>query len=112
MIMNNKYIIVTTLCDKMDIAIKIRDVLLNKKLVAGVQIEKIDSLYWWNKELEKNKEYRMQFRTKESLYKEIEQEILKIHDYETCEISYQIIDGANEKFLKWIDENIWQKRED
>lgn len=55
MIMNNKYIIVTTLCDKMDIAIKIRDVLLNKKLVAGVQIEKIDSLYWWNKELEKIK---------------------------------------------------------
>src|SRR5574344_2428105 len=104
--MNNEYIIVTTLCDKKDIAIQIRDLLLKEKLVAGVQIETVESLYWWNNKLEKNTEFRIQLRTKKALFKEIEEKILNIHNYEVCEISYQIIDGANEEFLKWIDENI------
>ena len=39
-----------------------------------------------------------------AMIKEVEEEILKIHDYETCEIiSYDITNG-NEKFLKWIEE--------
>ncbi len=49
--MNNEYIIITTLCDKKDIAIQIRDLLLKEKLVAGVQIETVESLYWWNNKL-------------------------------------------------------------
>ena len=41
---------------------------------------------------------------KEIADKIVEKEILKIHDYETCEIiSYDITNG-NEKFLKWIEE--------
>ena len=43
-------------------------------------------------------------KTKRNLFKEVEEEILKGHDYETCEIiSYDITNG-NEKFLKWIEE--------
>lgn len=42
-------------------------------------------------------------RSKESLYKEIEQEILKIHDYEVCEISYYEIKDGNKEFLDWIE---------
>lgn len=44
----NKYIVVTTLYDKEDIAIKIVGVLLEKKLVAGSQISKVNSKYWFN----------------------------------------------------------------
>jgi len=43
-------------------------------------------------------------RTKEFLYNEIEKEILKIHDYHTCEISYYEIKGGNKEFLNWIKE--------
>lgn len=103
--MNNEYIIITILCDKKDIAIQIRDLLLKEKLVAGVQIKTVESLYWWNNKLEKNTEFRIQVRTKESLFKEIEEKILNIHNYEVCEISYQIIAGGNKQFFKWIDEN-------
>ena len=49
-------------------------------------------------------------KTKKTLFKEVEKEILKIHDYETCEIiSYDITNG-NEKFLKWIEEETKQKK--
>lgn len=43
-------------------------------------------------------------KTKKTLFKEVEKEILKIHDYETCEIISYDITNENEKFLKWIEE--------
>ena len=98
------YIIVTTLCDKEEIANKIINILLEKKLVVGSQVSKVHSKYWWNNELEECDEYKLEFRTKESLFAKIESEIKKIHDYETAEISYSEIKGASKDFLNWIDE--------
>ena len=99
----DKYIIVTTLCNKEEIANKIIDTLLEKRLVAGTQISKIHSKYWWNNKLEECDEYKLEFRTKESLYNEIENEIKKIHDYKVAEISYYKINSINKDFLDWID---------
>lgn len=59
----------------------------------------------WNNELEECDEYKLEFRTKESLFTEIENEIKKIHDYEIAEISYYEIKGGNMEFLHWIDQN-------
>ena len=101
----NKYIVVTTLCDKEDIANKMVNVLLEKKLVAGSQISKVHSKYWWNDALEECDEYKLEFRTKDNLFNEIEKEIKKIHDYEVAEISSYGIDNANQEFLNWIHEN-------
>ena len=99
----DKYIIVTTLCNKEKIANKIIDTLLEKRLVAGCQITKVHSKYWWNNKLEECDEYKLEFRTKESLFSEIENEINQIHDYEVAEISYTEICDANKDFLNWID---------
>lgn len=99
----DKYIIITTLCDKKEIADKITDTLLKKRLVSGSQLSKVHSKYWWNNELEECDEYKLEFRTKESLFAEIESEIKKIHDYKTAEISYFEIKGASKEFLSWID---------
>ena len=101
----NKYIIVTTLCNKEEIANTIIDTLLQKKLVAGSQISKVYSKYWWNNQLEESNEYKLEFRTKESLFNEIKDEINKITDYEVAEISSYEIISANKEFLKWIDDN-------
>ena len=89
----DKYIVVTTLCDKKKIANKIVDTLLSKKLVAGSQVIKVNSKYYWNKNIEEGSEYKLEFRTKESKFIEIESEIKKIIN-------------ANKEFLSWIDENI------
>ena len=102
----DKYIIVMTLCNKEEIANKIVDTLLEKRLVAGSQISKVHSKYWWNNKLEECDEYKLEFRTKESLFDEVKDEINKIHDYDVAEISYYEILGANKEFLKWIDKNV------
>ena len=102
----DKYIIVRTFCDKEEIANRIVEVLLEKKLVAGSQVSKVSSTYWWNNDIEVCDEFKMEFRTKKSLFSRIEKEIKNIHDYDVAEISYCEIDGANEEFLNWIDENV------
>ena len=102
----DKYIVVTTLCDKEEIANKIIDTLLEKKLIAGSQVSKVHSKYWWNNKLEACDEFKLEFRTKESKFSIIESEIKKIHDYEVAEISYFEIINASEDFLNWIDENV------
>lgn len=101
----DKYIVVITLCSKEEIANKIINLLLEKRLVAGSQLSKVHSKYWWNNQLEECDEYRLEFRTKESLFNKIKDEINKIHDYEVAEISCYEIVNANSEFLKWIDEN-------
>ena len=98
----DEYIIVTTFCDKKEIANKIIKILLEKRLVASSQVSKVHSKYWWNNELEESDEYKLEFRTKESLFSKIENEIKKIHNYETAEISYSEIKGASKEFLDWI----------
>ena len=80
--------------------------LLEKRLVAGSQVSKVHSKYWWNNELEESDEYKLEFRTKESFFSKIEDEIKKIHNYETAEISYSEIKSASEEFLDWIDKNL------
>lgn len=79
---------------------------MEKKLVAGSQVFKVHSKYWWNNELEECDEYKLEFRTKESLFYETENEIMKIHDYETAEISCSEITNGSKEFLNWIDSNI------
>jgi len=93
------YIVVSILCNKKEIADKIIDTLLEKRLIAGAQVYESNSKYWWKDKIESDKECLIQMRTKDNLYFEIEKEILKIHDYEVCEISYRIINGGNRAFL-------------
>ena len=102
----DKYIIVTTLCNKEEIANKIIDTLFEKKLIAGSQVNKVHSKYWWNNKLEECDEYKLEFRTKEKLFSKIENEIKKIHDYEVAEISYYEIKNESKEFSDWIDKNI------
>lgn len=105
----DKYIIVTTLCNKEEVANKIIDTLLEKRLVAGSQVSKVHSKYWWDNKIEECDEFKIEFRTKESLFDEIENAIKKNHDYEVAEISYYDITGSSKEFLSWIDKEIKRK---
>lgn len=99
----SKFIIITTLCDKKEIAEKIQNTLLEKRLVAGCQISERKSKYWWNNRLEETIEFHLEMRSKENLFEKVKQEILEIHDYDVCEISYYEIKEANKEFLDWIE---------
>lgn len=100
----SKYCVITTTCDKIEIANKMINSLVEKRLVSCCQMSKIESTYWWKGEIVKEPEFLIQMKTKKDLFKEVEKEILSIDDYETCEIIAYDIEEGNNKFLKWIDE--------
>lgn len=99
-----KYVIITTLCKDKNVAGKICDTLLNKNLVAGCQVSKVTSKYWYNGGLQLANEYKLEFRTVESFFDLIEAEIKELHDYETPEISMVEIRNASDEFIEWINQ--------
>ena len=96
-------IIVTTLCNKKEIADKIKNTLLKKRLISGCQVSERKSTYWWNNAIEEEIEFHLEMRSKENLFYKIKEIILEINDYDVCEISYYEIKGANKEFLEWIE---------
>lgn len=100
------YRVLTTLCDNEEIAKNISRSLLEKHLVAGSQISKVKSEYWWKGKLETAEEYKLEFRTRADKHKEIVNVIKSIHNYEVSEISSIKIDFLTKEMIDWIDENL------
>ena len=50
-------------------------------------------------------EYKLDFRSVESFFDLIKDEIASIHDYEVPEISAIELRDANEEFMSWVSEN-------
>ncbi len=98
-----EYCMITTTFDNKEEANKVAEILLENRLVSCCQLSNITSSYHWKGKIEHCEEYLLQMKSKKSLYKKIEQEILKIHSYETPQIiMYDIQDGYKE-YLDWIE---------
>jgi periplasmic divalent cation tolerance protein len=103
--MNDRmYCLITTTFDDEGIAQKVMKILLEERLISCAQIIKIRSSYHWKNKLESTDELLLQMKSKKSLYKEIENRILQLHNYEIPQIvMYDIVDGYKE-YLDWIEE--------
>ena len=92
-------------CPNFKSASKITDNLLEKKLVACVNIiPKIKSAYWWKGKILKHSEVLMIMKAKTKLYDVIEKEVKKLHPYTVPEILAFKIDRGNKDYLDWISE--------
>ena len=100
-----KYYNIKTAIDSKEIANEITKSLLEKRLVSSVQQKEISSSYWWNNQIETSQEYLLEMKTKESLYKEVEQEIKTLHTYEIPEIYAEEVKEGLPEYFKWIEEN-------
>ena len=99
----NEYCIITTACNKKEIADKITKHLLTNRLAACCQVFPIQSSYWWEDEIVEEMEYFIQIKTKKSLFETVKEEIIKVHDYDVCEVASYDITNGSEQFLNWID---------
>lgn len=102
--MENKYCTITTACNDKSNAKEITESLLAKRLVSYVQESKRFSSYYWKGKIIREDEYFLTMGTKKSLYKEVEKEIKRIHNYQVPAITmYEISDG-NKEIFDWIEE--------
>ncbi len=77
--------------------------LVSSRLAAGANIiENISSIYWWEGEIQNEKEALLIAKTKESLVEELIEKVKSMHSYSCpCIVSLPIIKG-NKPFLDWI----------
>ncbi|MEG9194552.1 MAG: divalent-cation tolerance protein CutA [Candidatus Methanoglobus sp.] len=85
---------------------KIAKHLLEKRLVACVNIFPIKSYFWWEGRIEEAEEFGIILKTKNEKFSEIREEIKRIHSYTTpCICSFTVDKGLRE-FLDWIDKTV------
>jgi len=106
----NSYIqVITTISDKRS-AEKIANVLIDKRLVACIQIAgPIKSIYRWKGKIETAKEWMCIAKTRKSLYKKVEKQIKELHPYEVPEIIAVSIAKGSKDYLKWLSDETVKK---
>jgi periplasmic divalent cation tolerance protein len=94
---------VITTVDKKEILEEIGRSLLNKRLITCIQIVgPIESIYWWNGQLEETEEWLGIMKTRGELYPEVEREIKSLHPYKVPEIAAVEADRVMAAYEKWV----------
>lgn len=102
--MESKYIQVVTTADNKQALTKIMEIVVSKRLCACAQlVGPITSKYWWQGKVTTSKEWLCIMKTKKSLYKKLEAEIMKNHPYTVPEILAAPIITGNKKYLDWLE---------
>ncbi|MDD1711192.1 MAG: divalent-cation tolerance protein CutA [Methanoregulaceae archaeon] len=103
----NKYIVVlVTTADKEE-AQRISQILLeNKKAVCINIIPNVNSSYWWEGKIEKEKEYLLIVKTTGTKFDELVKLVKECHSYKVPEIIAIPMIAGNPDYLDWIDETI------
>lgn len=98
-----QYLQVITTAGKLKTANKIASETTGKRLASCAQIiGPIKSRYWWKGKLETKREWQIILKTRQDLYKALEDEIRKWHPYEIPEIiAIPVVEGLPE-YLDWI----------
>jgi len=77
--------------------------LVSKRLAACVQIlPEMQSVYWWQGEMESAREIPILAKTVQSNFAELEREVRSLHSYETPEIIALPITEASAPYLEWL----------
>lgn len=75
---------------------------LEKRLAACANMFPISSMYWWDDEIVEEDECIILFKTVTEDFEVLEQELEKLHPYDTpCIVRYAIKEG-HDPYLDWI----------
>ncbi|HIP25474.1 MAG TPA: divalent-cation tolerance protein CutA [Archaeoglobus profundus] len=98
------FVYITT--SSLDEARNIAKHLLERRLAACVNIFPIRSLFWWEGKIEECNEFAMIVKTRADKFKELKEEVKKIHSYSVpCICSFVVEEGLRD-FLDWIDKTV------
>lgn len=99
-----EFIVIFITAPSCDEAEKIGRALVEKKLVACVNIIKdIRSIFWWEGKISDGKEVLLIAKSKKDNFKEIENEVKKVHSYEVPEIIALPILYGSKDYLNWVE---------
>ncbi len=100
--MDDITVVVTTVSSN-ESARSIARKLLQKRLVACVQITSgVTSLYWWQESIVEDNEWILSMKTLQCKYDVLVEEILRIHPYDTPEIVALQVSDVSSDYKKWM----------
>ena len=100
----NEYIQMTTSTDSRELAQKIANTLVEKKLAACVQVSgPVTSVYEWKEKIETREEWLCVIRTTRGHFPAVEEAIKAIHHYDVPEITVLPMSGSRD-YLDWIND--------
>ena len=100
-----KAIIVKTTCASKEEAKYIANILVKERLAACVQLNEIESIYFWKDEICSDNETLLSIKTKKELFSKVQSRILELHSYDVPEIVEIEISNISEDYLNFIKEN-------
>ena len=104
--MDPQVLVVYCTCPNEVVAREISRAITTKKLAACVNIiPKVESIYIWNGQSETDEEVLCIIKTTTEKYQSMEDEIIKLHPYEICEIIDIPVIKGHSAYLNWVKEN-------
>ena len=97
-------LIISTYPNKKSI-LKIANKLVKTKIIACVNISKIDSVYSWNGKIQNSSEYIAIFKTIEKNKTKLKKKITETHPYDVPEIVEIDVTSINKSYLNWLIES-------
>jgi periplasmic divalent cation tolerance protein len=97
------YLIVLMTAPNREEAVKIVRVLLEEQLIAcGNIVDSVSSLFWWEGEIEEEKEVLVIMKSHERLFKKLSERVRELHSYDVPEVlALPIVDGSL-SYLEWL----------
>ena len=96
--------IISTYPNKKSIS-KISNDLIKNKIIACVNISKIDSIYSWNGKIQNSPEYIAIFKTVTKNKTKLKKVIAETHPYDVPEIAEIDVTSINKSYLNWLIES-------
>nr|XP_002733889.2 PREDICTED: protein CutA homolog [Saccoglossus kowalevskii] len=94
-------------CPDLDVAKKLARGLLEKELVACVNvIPGITSMYRWEGKIEEDNEVLLMIKTRTSKVPDVSTYVRENHPFDTAEVISMQIDQGNPPYLKWITDSV------
>ncbi len=93
------FFVITTEEDQ-EKASKLANILLEKKLIACVSFNNIESCFWWEGEIQESREVQLIFKCCKQHIKKVCENIIKNHSYQVPEIAYYPV-TINKSYYKW-----------
>ncbi|MBD2136806.1 divalent-cation tolerance protein CutA [Anabaena sp. FACHB-1237] len=98
-----EYIFVYVTCKDRSEALNIGKAVVTARFAACANIiDSIDSIYWWNNELQIEKEAILIMKSRRDLFTQLMEKVKLMHSYEVPCIVALPIENGNQDYLHWL----------
>jgi len=89
-----------------EVATTLAKTVLESKTAACVNIiPHVESMYWWDGQVQTDKELLLMIKTRSALVSQLTSLVIESHPYDVCEVIAVPITAGNEGYLNWIRES-------